>query len=414
MLEELKTLRIIMNYVIFDDRFATNFYPLTLNRSTGDLRVGVLKLRQRIAAYLEIEQPALIVSSGIAPLYRERHPDWQINKLRDGDTVFINSRLKIDDEWLKKIRKIPENSAYTDNDTLLVARLKATEQELSAQECERFFSGLKETKLGEGNSWEYLWEMIAHNAEFIQRDFEDFFYEQDNFFETEMGVTVLNPYNVWIGEGTEMKPGVVIDASDGPVIIDEGVRIMSNSVVIGPVYIGKKSLIKAGAKIYPGTSIGPVCKIGGEVEASIFQGYSNKQHDGFLGHSYLGEWINLGANTNNSDLKNNYKQVKAYFYPLQKKIETDQQFLGTIIGDHTKTGISCVINTGTLIGFGCNLYGTELLTDHIPSFSWGTGTSLVSYDPEAFLQTAEAVKQRRGISLTDTEKEFIKSLISVD
>ena len=403
-----------MNYVIFDDRFTENFYPLTLNRSTGDLRVGVLKLRQRIAAYLEIEHPALIVSSDIAPIYRERHPDWLINRLKNGDTIFINSRLQINDDWLKKIRTIPENSAYIDPDTILVARRKVTEQELSTQDCETLFTDLKETKLEDGSCWKYIWELIAHNSNYIKRDFEDFFYEQDNFFETEMGVTVLNPYNVWIGEGTEMKPGVVIDASDGPVIIDEGVRIMSNSVIIGPVYIGKKSIIKVGAKIYPGTSIGPVCKIGGEVEATIFQGYTNKQHDGFLGHSYLGEWINLGANTNNSDLKNNYKTVKVYFTPLRKKIDSGLQFVGTIIGDHTKTGISCVINTGTLIGFGCNVYGTELLQDHIPSFSWGRGTNLATYDPVPFLQTAETVKKRRGLSLTETEKEFIKSLISAD
>lgn len=399
-----------MNYVIFDDKLIENFYPVTLNRSTGDLRLGILKLRQRIAGYLETDKYSLIIPANLTDMYRERDQKREINNLHASDTIFINSRLKISDDWIKKIKSMPVDTCYSSGDVILVARLKAEEQNASTENLGSLFSGLKRIDSKEEDCWKYIWELVAYNQEYIKRDFENFFYDQDNFFETEPGVTILNPYNVWIGEGTELKPGVVIDASEGPVVLDENVRILSNSVITGPVYVGKNSLIKAGAKIYEGTSIGPVCKIGGEVENTIFQGYSNKQHDGFLGHSYLGEWINLGADTNNSDLKNNYKTVKSYFYPSGQKIDTGSQFFGAVMGDHVKTGINCAINTGAVIGMGCNLYGHDLISDFIPSFSWGTSSCLTPYRLESFLETAEIVKARRSITITDHEKNLLKSL----
>ncbi len=399
-----------MRYAIFDDRFNDNFFPLTLNRSTGDLRVGILKLRQRIAAFLEIEDAALIIPEKLADIYKERHPEKMINCLKKSDTVLINSRLKITDDWVRKIKSLPQNACYVAGDLLLAVRCQADEQEISTESLETLTENLKKIDTEPDNCWKYSWELILQNADYIKRDFAEFFYERDNYFETEPGVTILNPYNVWIGEGTEFMPGVVIDASAGPVVIDENVRILPNAVIIGPAYIGKSSLIKAGARIYEGTSIGPVCKIGGEVESTIFQGYSNKQHDGFLGHAYLGEWVNLGADTNNSDLKNNYKPVKTYFYPVNDKIDTGYQFLGAVIADHTKTGINCSLNTGTVIGLGCNLYGHELISGFIPSFSWGTGSQIVTYKLASFLQTSGIVKQRRDLKLSAAEKKLFTDI----
>ena len=225
-----------------------------------------------------------------------------------------------------------------------------------------------------------------------------------------MGTTILNPYNIWIGKDAKIKPGVIIDASDGPVILDENALIMPNAVLVGPVYLGKNSMIKVGAKIYKGTSIGPVCKVGGEVEETIFQAYSNKQHDGFLGHSYIGEWVNIGAGTTNSDLKNNYRNVEVYFYPSGKKVDSESKFVGTFIGDHTKTGINSTINTGTVVGVGCNLFGRELIKDFIPSFRWGEGSELTEYQEDKFLETVKIVKQRRNLKLTKNEKELYTNI----
>ncbi|MCF7858595.1 MAG: hypothetical protein K9N07_04640 [Candidatus Cloacimonetes bacterium] len=399
-----------MKCVLFDDAKWSNFFPITLTRSIGDLRVGILKLRQRISAYLDMIISNVIVSSQLEAIYKERHKDWQVNELEAVDTIFVNSRLKIDEKVKKQILALQKGECLIKDNVILAARLQPKKGKYQAESVEKIFSDLTKIEPSEIGYWKYLWDLIQANSHYINRDFNYFFYEKDNYFETELGTTVINPYNVWIGEGTVIKPGVVIDAADGPVVLDENVTILSNSVIIGPVYIGKGSTIKSGAKIYAGTSIGPVCKIGGEIEETIFQGYSNKQHDGFLGHSYLGEWINIGAGTNNSDLKNNYQTVAAYFYPENKKIDTKGNFLGTIIGDHSKTGINATINTGTVIGVGCSLFGSELIRDHKPSFSFGTGSKTVKYTVTEFLETAALVKKRRGLDLSGSEKELYSQI----
>ena len=399
-----------MNYVIFDDERRSNFFPITYTRSTGDLRVGILKLRQRISSYLELSEANIIVSSELEAIYKERHKDWTVNEVTENETIFINSRIKIDTNAKKAILVLHADECLTKGDTILAARCTPKKKKITSENINSLFNDLKRIEDPKIYCWEYLWEFIGENAEYIKRDFNDVFYDKDNYFETELGTTVINPYNVWIGDGTVMKPGVVIDATDGPVVLDENVIIMPNAVIIGPVYIGKSSTIKVGAKIYEGTSIGPKCKVGGEVEEAIFQGYSNKQHDGFLGHSYLGEWVNLGADTNNSDLKNNYKTVSVYFYPQNKEIDSKNQFVGTFIGDHSKTGINSTINTGTVIGIGCSLFGADLIKNHIPSFNIGTGTRFVEYFLEEFIETAALVKKRRGLQFSESEKELYSKI----
>lgn len=399
-----------MKYVVFDDAKWENFFPITLTRSTGDLRTGILKLRQRIGAYLETEITDIIVNPLLEAVYRERHPEWKVNSLVKADTVFINSRLKIDESLAETIKKMKDNTCLINQSGIIAARGIPPKVKLTMEDFTSWCGKLETTAYKEDCFWNYLWELISQNSELIERDFRNFFYDKDNFFEAEPGVTILNPYNIWLGEGTRIAPGVILDATKGPIIIDENVEIMPNAVLIGPVYVGKNSLIKIGAKIYEGTSIGPVCKIGGEVEESIFQAFTNKQHDGFLGHSYLGEWVNIGADTNNSDLKNNYNEVEMYFYPALEKVKTGCQFLGCFIGDHTKTGINCTINTGTSVGVGCNLFGSELFMNFIPSFSWGKASAFCDHKPEKFFETAKLVKYRRKLEFTRAEKELYSNL----
>jgi len=258
--------------------------------------------------------------------------------------------------------------------------------------------------------WNYTWEFLHNNGEMIKADYELVFYEEDNYIEIDPGVVGINPYDIWIGEGATLKHGVILDASEGAVIIDENATIMHNAVIVGPVYIGKNSLIKIGAKIYPNTSIGAFSKVGGEVSDTIIQAYSNKQHDGFLGKSYIGEWVNIGANTNNSDLKNTYKPVDVWFYPDKSKLSTDSLFVGCFIGDHSKIGINCSINTGTVIGYGTNLYGKDLIKEFVPSFSWGEADELVDYKFDKFIETAKSVKARRDEDLTNEEIDLIKNI----
>ncbi len=399
-----------MKYVIFDDNKWENFFPITLTRSTGDLRVGILKFRQRISAYLQEEITDIIVHPLLKNIYKERHPDWTINSLTASETIFVNSRLKINDVLVEAIANLDENCCLKQKNVVLAARFIPPPGAVSSENLPQIFKTLDKVNWQKEATWNFIWELISENSQFISNDFNNFFYEKDNYFEAEQGVTILNPYNIWLGEGSKISPGVVLDATKGPIIIDENARIMPNAVLIGPVYLGKSSVVKVGAKIYAGTSIGPICKVGGEVEDSIFQAYSNKQHEGFLGHSYLGEWINIGADTNNSDLKNTYKPVEMYFYPQLKKVKTGCQFMGTIIGDHSKTGINCTINTGTSIGVGCNLIGSDLFMNYIPSFHWGKSSVLTENEQAKFEETAKLVKTRRNLDFSKAEKELYSNI----
>lgn len=399
-----------MELIVFDDLNWRNFLPLTFTRPVGDLRLGILKLRQRLSAYLEFETCGMLLMPELSALYRERHPQRRVNQTENIETLFVNSRLVINDELVERIHQLPSGSSLWQEEDLLAAIYTPKAGEFTYRQLSEEAGLLPREETDQVHLWQNIWEMISRNAEYIERDFQDFFYEKDNFFETEVGITVLNPYNIWLGEGVEIKPGVVIDASAGPVVIDEGTLILPNTVIIGPAYIGKNSILKAGARILAGTSIGPVCKIGGELESSIIQGYSNKQHDGYLGHSYLGEWVNIGAGTSNSDLKNNYHSVRSYYYPGGKIVDTSQQFLGTVCGDHVKIGINTAINTGSVISTGCNLFGGSLINGFIPSLRWGSEQQLDEYDLEKFLATAETVKARRGLQLSAVERSLYQQL----
>lgn len=394
--------------VVFDDARSAEFYPLTLTRASGDLRCGVLKLRQRLEACFPSEaETAVIIAPRLQQLYAERHPDWLLHRFPENtEKLYLNSLLRIDQELVRQITALPSESSLLHEGQLLAAKTKKSFSDNLAQHL----TPINTDKTLYNN----ISDLIHDNARMIRWDFEHYFYDKDNSFETEPGVTVQNPYDVWIGEDVNLAPGMVIDASSGPVILDEGCRVMANAVLVGPLYVGKKSLIKIGAKIYGGTSIGPVCKIGGEVEDSIIQAYSNKQHDGFLGHAYLGEWINLGADTNNSDLKNTYMNVEYYSYPKKKKTDSGSQFLGCIIGDHSKTGINCSINTGTVIGVGCNLWGSNLIMDFIPDFSWGMAGELKPYRTDAFCYTAALVKERRQLGFSPAEKALYTQIANLE
>jgi UDP-N-acetylglucosamine diphosphorylase/glucosamine-1-phosphate N-acetyltransferase len=346
----------------------------------------------------------VLIDPLLVDLYKERHPDWLVNSVPEGDKLYLNSRLKLDDAAQAEIKALQPNQALFSGEYCVAVR---TNQALSFG-----FQDIPDTQRKDSqiSLYRHLTDIVHDNSRLITRDFETIFYDEDNFFEIETGVSVLNPYQIWLAEGVTLAPNVVLDASQGPIVIDSEARVMANSVIQGPAYIGKKSLIKIGAKIYPGTSIGPVCKIGGEVEDSIFQAYSNKQHDGFLGHAYIGEWVNLGAGTNNSDLKNTYKNVKTYDYPSQDSIDSGSQFMGCVLGDHVKTGINTSLNTGLVVGLGSNLYGSKLFSGFVPDFSWGQAECLTKYRFSAFCDTVAIVKQRRGLDLSENEKELLRQI----
>jgi UDP-N-acetylglucosamine diphosphorylase/glucosamine-1-phosphate N-acetyltransferase len=214
--------------------------------------------------------------------------------------------------------------------------------------------------------------------------------------------------NIHVAEGAEVHPGAILLGGEGPVCIGPGAKVMAGAVLEGPVSVGRKSSVKILAKIYEGTSIGEFCKIGGEVEECIFQAYSNKQHDGFKGHSFYGEWINIGADGNNSDLKNNYSNVKVFING--KPVDTGSMFVGSTVGDHSKSGINSMFNTGTVVGVGCNIYGANFPPKYIPSFCWGGSGGFVEHKLDKFLSTAEKVMARRKRELTPAGRKMLETV----
>ena len=401
-----------MNYFIFEDNQWKNFLPFTYTRFTGDMRVGILKLRQRIGLYFGFEPENIIIREDLQDLYTQRHPDWAINKLSAGEYTFINSRVRINNELKEKIITLNLGEKLVLEDTVLAFKVKIEMDGIfTAETLPELYKALQ-TVVYQGFSdiWNHTWDFIVENGNVIKEDFKLVFSDEDNLTEIDPGVTAINPYDIWIGENAVLNHGVILDATNGPIVIDENATVMHNTVILGPAYIGKNSVVRIGTKVYQNTTIGPFSKVGGELHDTIIQAYSNKQHDGFLGNCYVGEWVNIGADTNNSDLKNTYKPVKVWFYPDKAKKSTENLFIGSFIGDHTNIGINCSLNTGVVLGFGVNIYGSDLISDFIPSFMWGEAKNMVEYKPEKFLETAKCVKSRRKEELSDKETELIKKI----
>ncbi len=319
--------------------------------------------------------------------------------------MLVNSRVISNETLINEINGSRKNSLLLDGETIVA--LIIDENIFSSLKNKSTISTSDVSALGliekeiEANIIVYPWDIIYKNKEEIVKDIERM--QITKSYKVFEGVQLIQKQTIHISDkciGTNCKvmSGSVLDGEGGPIFIDEGVVIMPNTVIFGPAYIGKNTIIKAGSKIYGGTSIGPWCKVGGEIEESVFQGYSNKQHDGFIGHSYIGEWVNLGANTNNSDLKNNYANVE--MYNNGQYIDTGKMFCGSIIADHAKTGISTMLNTGTVIGVSANVFGAGYQPKHIPSFSWGGNGKFMAYDIEKAVATAKIAMSRRSIEMT--------------
>jgi UDP-N-acetylglucosamine diphosphorylase/glucosamine-1-phosphate N-acetyltransferase len=245
--------------------------------------------------------------------------------------------------------------------------------------------------------FEHVWELVQHNNAAIVDDFACGPGAGVSVgARIDPGVRLMNDRAIRLEEGVRLRPGVVLDAEEGPITLAAGVDVQPQVVVRGPAWIGPDCLLKAGGRIHAGTSIGPVSKVGGEIEASILQGYGNKQHEGFLGHAFLAEWVNLGADTNNSDLKNNYGSVR--MWEAGEFVDTGRMFVGLVAADHVKSAINTQFNTGTVVGLSSQVFGTGFPPKYVPPFSWGTGGE--TYELERALDTARAVMARRERDLT--------------
>ncbi|MDP3900324.1 MAG: GlmU family protein [bacterium] len=396
-----------MQICIFEDKKANNFYPLTLSRPVWEMRCGIFTLAQKIIKYQPRASYCYHCRKYLQPMAKKQNFKLFIQKKNSEATLFINGRVVADKNFLQTVTKTKTDAVFYVRQELVAAYL--TKENLALiNNTDNYFS-LQENKLKKiqvkVKLANYIWDLVNGNSEQIISDAKSFSLGKIAG-QVYPGAYLINKKNIFIGQGSKIMPGAVINAEDGPVVIEEKTEVMPNSVIIGPVYIGPQSKIKVGAKIYEGTSIGSVCKVGGEVEESIILDYSNKQHDGFLGHAYIGSWCNLGANTNNSDLKNNYSNVDIIF-DGKNKINTGLTFVGLFMGDHSKSGINTMFNTGTTVGFSSNIFGAGYLPKYIPSFSWlEAGKNEMSYQLDKAMVTAGKVMARRRIKFSKADKNL--------
>ena len=406
-----------MSICIFEDELYLNFEPLIYSRPVYDLVCGMNTLKKKILRAFPGEKVVLKCRPYLEPFVKEKNRKLKVNEFEEDDYLFVNGRI-IAPPNLKKILsdKSKDDRAYISNGVVVAAKVsKKNLKKLSLDKTEiintRIFNQLPFVEV-EVICVNYLWDLVYLNGKEIQNDFE--FFTKAKKSKTSVkkknykGVNFINRKKIFIDKNVELKPGVVLDASSGPICIDKSVTIFSNSVIQGPVYIGESSHIKAAATIYPNVSIGKVCKIGGEVEDSIVLSFTNKQHSGFLGHSYLGSWINIGADTNCSDLQNNYGTIKVQVNG--RHIDSGKQFVGLMMGDHSKTAINTMFNTGTVVGFSCNIYGAGFPPKYIPSFSWGGSDAVREYKFLKAIETARAVLNRRDKEFSNQDEKLFNEV----
>ena len=388
-----------MIITVFEDTEYSSLFPLNINRASCELRCGSFTNLERINNLLTADDTIqLVVRHDIAKLIKERFPYLTINPEMVSKGIWLNGG----GIWNENnFQEINSGRSYTNNGDLVAIH---NHEDIPIAE---FYDHLDSASLVSSeidiHFIKNVWDGIFLQSDVIAADSQNFIdYKQGDIHPT---VAIENGDNIFIGKGAKVRAGSVLDASSGSIIIDENAFIDIGSLIQGPVYIGPSCVINPGTKLRGNVTLGPQCKIGGEVEDVIFQGFSNKQHDGFLGHSYIGEWVNLGANTNNSDLKNNYGLIQ--LNKDDQKIETGKQFLGTMMGDYSRTGISTMLNTGTIIGLGANIFGAGFQDKYIPSFRWGKNDTT---ELEKLFNTLENMKQRRGKSLSSDEKIFLSEL----
>jgi UDP-N-acetylglucosamine diphosphorylase / glucose-1-phosphate thymidylyltransferase / UDP-N-acetylgalactosamine diphosphorylase / glucosamine-1-phosphate N-acetyltransferase / galactosamine-1-phosphate N-acetyltransferase len=390
-----------MNIALFEDPLYKNFEPISLSHPVCMLLYGTSRIYEKWVKALKSKDYYFVCRKTLGELLSEEL-GLKNNVIPRGDNLFINSRYIPTPESIAALRKLqPGEAAFADDDLLafrVTDGLQFSNDDIlnlhDVDSYNKIKGQFKRIKV-QAKPINYLWEMVDNNGEMIRAEFPEIKKALKTQGKVDSRATLIKKSAIAILSGANIGPQVTIDASDGPVIIDKGVVVEPLTYIKGPAYIGKNCRI-VGGKIREGCSFGPVCRVGGEVEETIMLGYSNKYHEGFLGHAYIGEWVNLGAMTTNSDLKNNYTKIEVMVN--DESTETGRIKVGCFIGDHTKTGIGTLLNTGISIGFSCNLYGGALFTDKaMKSFSWGTPGNIIEYRPDKAMQTAANSMARRDI-----------------
>ena len=376
-----------MKIILADFEAHLRFAPLSLTRPIGDIRLGL---------FTNLERWSILLPDDHIGFQSESYLRDEFEELNDGKIV--NACIIPNEDFVASIVYLEDNCRLMlGNNTMAISGTG-----------KNIINYKGETPI----LINHRWELLSVNAAAISNDI-DLIKESIAYQKIPKDVIVIGPKDsIYIEEGAILS-SCTLNSKEGPIYISNGAEVMEGALIRGPFALCENAVVKMGAKIYGASTIGPFCKVGGELSNVIFQSYSNKGHDGFLGNSYIGEWCNLGADTNVSNLKNNYDSVSSYCYEKKEEINTGLQFLGLFMGDHSKTGINSMFNTGAVVGVSCNLYGAGFFPKHTLSFSWGEPNALEPFRIEKSLEYANKMMERRSEKLSAEEENILVHLKDV-
>lgn len=379
-----------MNYILFDGTVRNALLPFTFTRPVADIRVGILTIREKWEKYLGTTTTSLTEE-----YLMEKYPMVEMEQ-----NVMINASFLPNPILVEMIENLENNQAILFGEEIIAFYTNDTQDEVNFDEYEVI------DYEGDILRIEHTWDIFAKNDTAIREDF-DLLTEDRISQPIPKTVNVIASENIFIEEGAKLE-FVTLNASNGPIYIGKNAEIMEGSVIRGPFALCESGKVKLATKVYGATTVGPHSVIGGEVNNSVLMGYSNKGHDGFLGNSVLGEWCNIGADSNNSNLKNNYEEVKLWSYETENFAKTGLQFCGLMMGDHSKCGINTMFNTGTVVGVSTNIFGAGFPRNFVPSFSWGGASGFSTYLTNKAFQTAKIVMARRNVAFSEEDAKILE------
>jgi UDP-N-acetylglucosamine diphosphorylase/glucosamine-1-phosphate N-acetyltransferase len=382
-----------MNLILFDDpRSRRNLLPLTLTRPVATIRVGILTIAEKWERHFNTK-PSFSTESYLSKKFQ---------KETTSDNLWINGAVCPDEKLVAAVKKLKLGDALCKNSKVVAVRT-------DDHDLPEVITGDVTECTDELTIIDQLWKIFQNNGGEIRSDFKLVTSNRTSAPIKDPHSRTYNDKNIFLEDGVILH-AAILNAENGPIYLGKNCQVQEGAIIRGPFALGEESVINMGGKMRADTTVGPFCKIGGEVSNSVLFGYSNKAHDGFLGNSVLGEWCNLGADTNTSNLKNNYDNVKLWSYSENDFVDIGQPNCGLIMADHSKSGINTMFNTGTVVGVSSNIFGAGYLRNFVPSFQWGGASGFVRYQFEKAIETATRVMARRNIVLDQNDSDILKNV----
>jgi len=379
-----------MNYILFDGPSRNALLPFTFTRPVADILIGIMTIRQKWEMRLGSTTTTLTEE-----YLSEKYPMVELE-----ENVMINASFLANDALAELVSNLGHNQAIFKGDEVIAFYTSEEQEEVDFDAYEIIEYN------GDCITIEHTWDIFSKNDAAIREDFE-YLTEDRKSQPIPKSVNVIAPEYIFIEEGAKLE-FVTLNASTGPIYIGRDAEIMEGSTIRGPFALCDDASVKMGSKVYGATTVGPHSRIGGEVKNAVLFAHSNKGHEGYLGDSVIGEWCNMGADTNNSNLKNNYEEVKLWSYETEGFTKTGLQFCGLMMGDHSKCGINTMFNTGTVVGVSANIFGAGFPRNFIPSFSWGGASGFSTYVTKKAFETARLVMSRRGLEFDEREAAILE------